>query len=105
MHKHFRTIQVTLQLPSTSLAAYDQALQLLRQKLGPDAPDFVTLIQHELAHRDPRMIADDYLESHPGVSGGSTRPPTTRPARKTRPRVADRERDKWRNRPNDPSLN
>ena len=65
MHKHPRTIQVTLQLPSTSLAAYEQALKLLRQKLGPCAPDFATLIQHELAHRDPRMIADDYLEAHP----------------------------------------
>lgn len=41
---------------------YHTASRRLTQRLGAEAPTAEQLIAHELSHRTPRMIADEYLD-------------------------------------------
>lgn len=45
-----------------SYEVYEAAARYLKQKLGADAPDVVTLINYELSNRDVTGIAEDFLD-------------------------------------------
>lgn len=53
----------SLPIPPAVYETYRRAAALLAKIMGSDAPDAAALIQHELKHRDPRLIADDFLLS------------------------------------------
>lgn len=53
----------TIMVPIHSFQIYQSAARLVRFKMGEKAPSAVDLIWFELSHRDPRMIADDFLEN------------------------------------------
>lgn len=53
----------TIMVPIHSFQIYQSAARLVGCKMGKKAPSAVDLIWFELSHRDPRMIADDFLEN------------------------------------------
>jgi len=53
-------IQVPIHPESYRL--YEAAVRLITKKIGEAAPSPIALIQHELSMREPRLIADEYLE-------------------------------------------
>ena len=67
--------QITI--PTAQYHDYQTASQLLARSLGPLAPSVAALIRHELSHRCPQLIADEYLDS---IGLGRARP-------QARPRV------------------
>ena len=48
-------------LPSSIHSVYVAATRLVRRDRGSAAPTPTLLIRHELSHRDPKLIADEYL--------------------------------------------
>lgn len=85
--------RITIPIDGADYAVFADAVRILRRKLGAKTPTVEVLIQFELSHRDPQMIADDYLETHtlrprfrvvarrrltPGVDCGNLRPLSAR---------------------------
>lgn len=45
-----------------SFAVYKAAAELLRERIGQDAPDTMTIINYELTNREAEGIASDYYD-------------------------------------------
>lgn len=56
-------IRFTIGLPATDHATYREAIYLLKQVMGKQAPNLARLIVFTLRCRDGRGLAEDYLES------------------------------------------
>lgn len=54
----------TIPITSAVYQSYRLAAALLAKIMGADAPDAVGLIRHELSRRNPRLIAEDFLDSN-----------------------------------------
>lgn len=63
MHDPASSIQLVLTLHKSDYGAFLGGVSLLRREMGLKAPDVMGLIQHTLGRRDPRGLAEDYLES------------------------------------------
>gem|GEM_PF-5097543 len=52
----------TILIAPAHYRVYHSASRRLFRRMGAAAPSAEKLIQHELSQRNPRLIADDYLE-------------------------------------------
>lgn len=61
MPHRYHPVLVDIALPAADFQVYVKAARILARIMGAQAPDVATLINHELSHRKPQRIAEEYL--------------------------------------------